>query len=221
MSADAVTSRARLREQSPLRQSTETRQQILQAAREFLKTRPFRELTVAALMGSTGLSRPAFYQYFADVHELIETLIADLRSDWEVEVVPWFTAEDDPVSGLAEALWGVIGVAHAWGPLIRAVVEAAPSDNRLEEAWNEVVTHYFDAATSRIEMDQAAGRAKDFDARNTAISLCLMNVSTFVHHFGQAEQSDRREVWATLAHLWISTIYGHRALERVENNNYE
>ena len=221
MSADAVTSRARLREQSPLRQSAETRQQILQAARAYLKTRPFRELTVAALMATTNLSRPAFYQYFADVHELMETLIAELSEEWAVAVVPWFTAEGDPVPGLAHTLRDVIRIAHDWGPLIRAVVDSAPTDARLEEAWDEVVQHYFDAVTDRIEKDQAAGRAPAFDARITSISLCLMNVQTFVHHFGQAKQFDPGEVWSMLTRLWVCTIYGHKAWAEVENYEYE
>ena len=155
------------------------------------------------------------------MQELVEALIVELFGEWEVEVVPWFTAEDDPVSGLVESLRGVIRVASAWGPLIRAVVEAAPTNSRLEQAWNNVVSHYFDAATQRIELDQTEGRAREFDARNTAISLCLMNVSTFVHHFGQPEQSDPKEVWTTLACLWVTTIYGDRAWVRVEKEEFE
>ncbi len=221
MSANAVTSRARLREQSPLRQSAETRQQILQAARAFLKTRPFRELTVAALMGTTNLSRPAFYQYFADVHELMETLIADLSEEWAVAVAPWFSEGIKPVPGLMQSLRGAVSVAHAWGPLIRAVVDAAPTDTRLEEAWSQVVEHYFEAVAGRIEEDQAAGLIREFDARNSAISLTLMNVATFVHHFGRAEQSDPGVIWSVLARLWVCTIYGHKAWAKVENYEYE
>jgi AcrR family transcriptional regulator len=222
MSADAVTSRENLRNRSPLRQSqsAKTRQAIFDSARDFLRARPFREMTVAGLMNDTGLSRPAFYQYFAELQELMEALILELRGDFEAEVVHWLAAEGDPVPGLARTLWGVVDVARSWGPLIRAVVEAAPTDARLEEAWNDLVSHYDDAVTTRIEMDQASGRSPEFDARYAAVSLDRMNVATFVHHFGQAEQSDPRDVWNTLARLWICTIYGDRDWERVKSKGY-
>ena len=45
---------------------------ILNSAQEFLWTRPFREMTVGELMSITGTGRSAFYQYFKDLHELME-----------------------------------------------------------------------------------------------------------------------------------------------------
>ena len=54
------------------RKSERTRQAILDAALNFLWTHPFRELTVGELMSLAGTSRSAFYQYFEDLHELME-----------------------------------------------------------------------------------------------------------------------------------------------------
>ena len=42
--------------------SDRTRAAILNAALDFLWTHPFRDMTVASLMESTGVSRSAFYQ---------------------------------------------------------------------------------------------------------------------------------------------------------------
>jgi AcrR family transcriptional regulator len=221
MSPDAVSSREELRSRSPLRKSVQTRQAILDAARSFLVEQPFREMTVAKLMDTTTYSRPTFYQHFADLQELMETLVSDLQADFEVEVAPWFTAESDPVPALVETLLGVVRVASAWGPLIRAVVEAAPTDKRLEAAWDELVSNYDDAATARIEADQATGDAPRFDARMTAISLNRTNIGTFVHHFGQAEQTDARKVWTVLSRMWVCVIYGPSAWVRVEDAIHE
>ena len=51
---------------------------IIAAAIEFLWDRPYRELTAGELMQRTGLSRPAFYQYFRNVNDLVTTLLEDL-----------------------------------------------------------------------------------------------------------------------------------------------
>ena len=59
--------------------SERTRAAILDAALEFIWTHPFRDMTVNALMAPTGLSRSAFYQYFNDLHDLMETLLGMLK----------------------------------------------------------------------------------------------------------------------------------------------
>ena len=55
-------------------QREEARQQIRDAAVEFLRSHPFRDMSVDAVMAETQLARTAFYRHFDDVTELIEQL---------------------------------------------------------------------------------------------------------------------------------------------------
>ena len=55
--------------------SARTRAAILNAALDFLWSRPFREMTIASLMAQTDVGRSAFYQYFKDLQEVMETLL--------------------------------------------------------------------------------------------------------------------------------------------------
>ncbi len=48
-----------------------TRAAILNATLQFIRSHPFRDMTVNSLMASAGLGRSAFYQYFKDLHEVI------------------------------------------------------------------------------------------------------------------------------------------------------
>src|SRR5918999_4297264 len=57
------------------RRPEEAERVILTAARTFLETRPFREMTVEGVMARTGLSRPAFYAYFRDRYEVVTRLL--------------------------------------------------------------------------------------------------------------------------------------------------
>lgn len=201
--------------EQPVRKSERTREAILGAALDILWTHPFRDLTIAELMKRAGSSRPTFYQYFSDLHDLMETLLAVLKQEILSVAEPWLTAEDDPVPQLAEALSGLTKVSYRLGPIIRAVVEAAPMEERLERAWNGFVQVFDDAVAARIQQDQAAGVAEPFDARAVAIALNRMDVGVLIHHFGRRPRSKPDRVFPSIARVWISTIYGQDALARL------
>jgi AcrR family transcriptional regulator len=174
-------------------------------------------LTVAGLTERAKISRPCFYQYFADLHDLMENLLKILEQEIFVFAQPWFSAEANPVSKLAEALSGFVQVCYERGPLMRAVVDASPMDERLEKAWNDVVKVFDDAVTARIEQDQTAGLALEFDARSVAIALNRMDIGTVIHHFGRRPRSRPQPVYQSIARIWISTIYGPEMLTKFED----
>jgi len=77
--------------------SERTRAAILNATLDFIWSHPFRDMTVSTLMDSTGLSRSAFYQYFKDVHEVMESLLDMLRDEVFAATGAWFEGDGDPV----------------------------------------------------------------------------------------------------------------------------
>jgi AcrR family transcriptional regulator len=213
---EAIRRRNDPRDRSTLRKSEQTRQAILDAALKLLWSHPFRELSIAELTSRTGISRPAFYQYFADLHDLMENLLNDLEEELQTAAGPWFSAEGDLVPHLAESISGLVDVCYRRGPLVRAVVEAAPMDERLERAWNAFVKVFDDAVTAGIERDQATGLVPEFDARPVAIALNRMNIGAMIHHFGRRPRSKSAPVYRSITRVWISTIYGQEALAQFE-----
>ena len=85
--------------QSPLRvhaqpstrisKSDRTRAAILNAALDFLWAHPYRDLGITVLMEQTNVSRSTFYQYFSDLHEVMETLLAMLQDEIFEGIRPW------------------------------------------------------------------------------------------------------------------------------------
>ena len=70
--------------------SERTRAAILNAALDFIWSHPFRDMTVNSLMAPTGVGRSAFYQYFKDLHEVMETLLDMLQDEIFAAVSgPW------------------------------------------------------------------------------------------------------------------------------------
>jgi AcrR family transcriptional regulator len=199
-------------ENSVLRKSERTRQAILDSALNFLWTHPFRDLTVGELMSLAGTSRSVFYQYFSDVHELMEALLRSLEEDIFEVASPWFEGEGDPVPLLEVTMAALVRVCYRRGPILRAVADAAPMDERLEKAWKGFLKDFDDAVTDRIEQQQAAGLIKPFEARPVAIALNRMDAYLMIHHFGQRPRGNRKLVLESLLQVWVSTLYGPAAL---------
>ena len=85
-------------------------------------------------------------------------------------------------------------------------------DERLEKAWTDFLKDFDDAATQRIEQHQAVGLIKPFDARPVAIALNRMDAFLLIHHFGRRPRGNRESVRDAILRVWISTLYGDKAL---------
>ena len=189
--------------------SARTRASILNAALDFLWSHPFREMTIASLMAETDVGRSAFYLHFKDLQEVMEHLLEMLRAEIFDFAGPWFTnTTDDSSFVLRETLSGVVRVCHERGPLLRAITDAATTDERLEIIWNQFLEEFDIAVTARIEADQARGLIADFDAQPVAFSLNRLNTYTVLQAFGQHPRQDPEPVRKALARIWISTLYG-------------
>jgi AcrR family transcriptional regulator len=179
----------------------------MDSATRFLWKRPFRDLTVAELMAGTPLSRPAFYQYFADLHELIEALLRDVEIVMHQTANPWITGEGEPIAALRESLGGVVQTCVEHGPILRAVVEAAPLDKRLERAWAAFVGRWDDAVEARIKAQQRAGLIPRMDARRVAHALNALDAAVLIAEFGRRPQGDPRAALNTLHRIWVGALY--------------
>ena len=188
--------------------SERTRAAILNAALDFVWSHPFRDMTVTTLMTSTGVSRSAFYPYFNDLYEVMETLLDMLQGEIFVSAELWLAGAGDPIALMQETLAGLVGVCYQRGPFLRAITDAASTDARLEKAWVLFLAGFDDAATARIEADQKQGLIPDFEARPVAFALNRLNTYTLLQAFGQHPRKQPEPVREALARIWISTLFG-------------
>lgn len=188
--------------------SARTRAAILNAAFEFVWSHPFRDMTITSLMASTELGRSVFYKYFTDLHEVMETLLEMLQGGIVDATEPWYAGVGDPTALLQEGLAGLVQVCYERGPFLRAMTDAAATDERFEAIWNRFMENFDNTVAERIEADQAQGLIADFDARPVAIALNRLNAGTLIQAFGQHPRSQPEPVLQSLARIWISTLYG-------------
>lgn len=195
--------------------SARTYDLICQSAREFLWSHPVRDLSVAKLMTLAGASRPTFYQYFADLNEMLEVMLREIQSEIMQTADHWFQSEGDHIYRLELTLQRMIDTSYKHGTIIRAVSDAAPTDQRMEQDWHRFIESFARVTAERIEQDQLSGLTAAFPALPTAMALTRLNATTMIETFGHRPRGNREDVYQTLRRIWVSTLYGQAGLSQM------
>ncbi len=168
-------------------------------------------------MVRTGLSRPAFYAYFRDRYDLVTRLLEGVGGllfalDWR-----WLSGGeggDEAREVLVDALRAGSQTFVEYGPVLRAIADAAGYDARVEEVYRYGLIERLVAAVGvRISRDVEAGISPGgLDPEETARALVLMTERYLLDAFGRPERRpSRREsaaVFGTLEEIWVRTLYG-------------
>lgn len=197
------------------RRPEEAERAILAAARAFLEEHPFREMKVESVMARTGLSRPAFYAYFDDRYELVTRLLEGIGGLLFALDRRWLVG--DPGAGraesariLREALVGGAETFGRYGPVLRAISDAASYDGRVEEVYTGgLIERLIVAVEARISRDVEAGiTPAELDPGETARALVFMTERYLIDAYGTPRASNTDAVVRTLETVWIRTLYG-------------
>jgi AcrR family transcriptional regulator len=174
-------------------------------------------MTVEGIMVRTGLSRPAFYAYFRDRYEVVTRLLEGIGGllfalDWR-----WLSGggdEEEAREGLVDALRAGSQTFVEYGPVLRAIADAAGYDARVEQVYRYgLIERLVAAVASRISLDVKAGLSPaDLEPEETARALVLMTERYLLDAFGRPERRpsrrERAAVFGTLEGIWVRTLYG-------------
>ena len=184
--------------------------EIISAAEAFLRERPFRELTVDEVMRRTDLSRPSFYVYFRDRHQLVLKVVEHLGTELFTMGDRWLRGTGRGPELAREALDGIVAVYVEHGPVLRALADAASDDPEVEKAYNALVQSFVDATARHIEEEIAVGRGLKLDAYETAKALVWMNERYLTLSLGREPLTAADTVADNLARIWNRVLYGAR-----------
>jgi TetR/AcrR family transcriptional regulator, ethionamide resistance regulator len=202
--------RVRERDQAPprRRRTPEAAQrEIIEAAESLLKERPFRELTVDEVMRRTGLSRPSFYVYFKDRHELVLRLVAHLESELRDVSGRWYDAIGAGPRALRDSVDGVVEVYGRHSTVLRALADAAAEDSDVEEAYGALIQNFVDVTRTHIETEMELGLIPGLDATEVSKALLWMTERYLYHAFAPAHRVPAQRVADTLLAVWSRTLY--------------
>ena len=200
--------------------SERTRAEILDAAFEFLWSRPFRDMTVNGLMATTSISRSAFYRYFDDVYGLMGALLSRLEAEILAGVSPWLSDDGDPVALLYESLAAEVHICYRHGPFLKAISDATGASAELEVEWNRFLDRFDDAVIERVIADQELGLIEESDPRLVATALNRVDAALYIRAFGRRPRGEPGPVLDAIARIWISTLYGQQWVTRRSSTLY-
>jgi len=181
--------------------------EILEATEEFLRDRPFRDLTIDEVMDRTGLSRPSFYVYFRDRHHLALRLLEELAKQVHEDSDAWLQGSSEPPDDMRAAIAGTVTALAQHGSMMRAISDAATEDADVELAYRGVVEGFIDDTAARIERDVRAGRSGSADSGMLAAALVWMNERYLLQNPVPDTPEDRRRVTDELTRIWMCAIY--------------
>jgi AcrR family transcriptional regulator len=181
-----------------------TRREILGAADRFLRERPYRELSVDVVMTRTGLTRTAFYRHFDDVTDLVLRLLDEIGTELLAIAQRWNEdAGGDPPMAAHQALTDVVGFFVRHGPLVRAIADAAATDERIELGYRKTFNAFVDITAQGLERLAAQGAATAANPRALALALNLMNEAYLLHEFGRPPFGDPAVALTTVETVWL------------------
>jgi TetR/AcrR family transcriptional regulator, ethionamide resistance regulator len=193
---------------------TEKRQAIeaavLQAMEELLaEGATYATLSVERIAKRAGISRTAFYFYFADKRELLMRLASKLSDELYHEADAWWSGAGDGPQQLTTALGKIAALYRAHGPLVRAIVEIATYDEVVGPFWRTLVERFVSASAQRIAAEIDVGRADaTLNPEATAFALVWMVERVLYEMLAQDGPVSDDEIVRALARIWIATVYG-------------
>jgi AcrR family transcriptional regulator len=181
--------------------------EIVDAAETLLRERPFRELTVDEVMRRTGLSRPSFYVYFKDRHELVLRVVAHLEAELLAVANRWYESLGGGAPVLRDALAGIVGVWEEHGAVLRALADAAADDRDVEAAYAALIQRFVDVTAEHIALEAAAGNVVQIDPIEGSKALVWMSERYLYHSFGPERKVPPAKVLETLGTVWTRALY--------------
>jgi AcrR family transcriptional regulator len=186
-------------------------QAILATAERLLEERAFADISVDDLAKGAGLSRPTFYFYFKSKEAVLLTLLepmiarADAEFDGAVQRPP-----ADPRRVCRNVIEAFFTAFSSHRAVARAGMETLATSAEIRAVWSGFMQKWIDQTAAVISADRARGAAPEtIPAADLATSLNQMNERTMMATLSAerpAVSEDR--VVDTLAHIWVSSIYG-------------
>jgi AcrR family transcriptional regulator len=169
----------------------------------------YANLSIERIATRAGISRTAFYFYFADKRELLMRLASDAAEQFYREADTWWSGSGDGRAQVAEALGKIADLYRTHGPLVCAIVEVSTYDEQVGVFWRGVVGRFASASAERIEAEQAAGRADPaLDPTAAAFALVWMTERSFHQMLVQEDAIAAGQLVTALARVWSSAVYG-------------
>lgn len=200
MHADAQSGRTRL-------DRDESRARIIAAATALIRERGFAQLSVGEIMEQAEIGRTLFYRHFDDLGDLLLKASREAIEALYATEVDLSAAAAGPTPQLArDAIAPAVAVYRRHGPLLRALAEAANTDERIGSG-QEAIRDRFDSLVTDVlaRLPGYASLPRE-EAAEIARALNLLNTAYLLDAFGSKPRITEQQALETLSAIWTAVI---------------
>ncbi|MCU1642810.1 MAG: TetR/AcrR family transcriptional regulator [Nocardia sp.] len=178
-------------------------QAILDTTEMQLDTLGFDRMTIETITNAVGITRGAFYFYFASKNAVLAALVArtvvTLRTEIEAA-----DASGEPALALRRSIDQTRDMWRDHGDVMRAAVELAPTVAAIGESWHSAVTAIRDITQAIAERTGLPDVDGPTGARAVTTALVWMTERAFYQASKTGVSLD--DTAATLTHLWLNAL---------------
>jgi AcrR family transcriptional regulator len=177
----------------------EARRRIVAATSSLLRDRPFRSLTVEAVMAEAGLARTVFYRHFDSLADVVLSLLDQAIAD--AENVAYSAEHPEAPEVLRAMLARGVDLWAEHGHLLAAVEEASHHDPAVERAYRAAFERSVESSATMLAQGVANGHYT-LEPRPIARALLHMNAAYLTDALARDPHPDRDEALRTLWTIW-------------------
>ena len=186
----------------------QSRERIVAAATELFRRRSYGELSVDEVMREAGFGRTIFYRHFDDLADLLMRAGREAIDDlYEAQRALAEARLGDGPEVVRRVIEAAVAVYQRHGPLLRAIAEAAKSDEQVAAGQAAVRARSDELLEAALrEMPHLAAHPPA-DLAETARALNLLNTAYLVDAFGREPRVSGETAVQTLSEIWIALIH--------------
>jgi AcrR family transcriptional regulator len=184
---------------------------ILRTFEDLIATRPLSAIGIDDLAVGAGISRSAFYFYFASKDAVLTSLLDGLEENLLAENADWYAgAAAEPA--LRRSLQHGVALWSARGPLLRLIYQATDVPEPVLRFRARSLERQQRAAVERIERERAAGLAPAGPPSAQMLAAGLIQIRTALLSQAFANDSagpiDSEQLIEDLLALMLRLLYG-------------
>jgi TetR/AcrR family transcriptional regulator, ethionamide resistance regulator len=186
----------------------ESRDRIVAAASDLIRERSYEELSVGDVMDRAGIGRTLFYRHFDDLAELLLRACREAIDEvYEAQRTLAGARTGDEEHLVRQAIEPPVDVYQRHGPLLRALNEAAASDEQVAAGQRDVRRQFDELVEEILRQVAHLSPMPLADPAETAHALNLMNEAYLLDAFGREPRVSRETAVQTLTEIWAALIY--------------
>jgi AcrR family transcriptional regulator len=191
--------------------SRRTRQQvrarIVAAANGLIRSRSYADLSVDEVMRAAGIGRTIFYRHFDDLGDLLIRVSQEaIEALYEAQPPLEDVTPGDEIAAIHRALEPAVEVYRRHGPLLRAVAEAAASDEELARGQAAMRRRFTELNRRYLSDAQGRGAAALADVSETAEAMTVMSEAYLLDAFGREPRVTVEVAVRTLSEIWLALV---------------